>query len=226
MDELIEFALNLSSWCFLPTNHKCNRYTGPLFRIMGLRAQEMGSRLAHLTVSQYSEHKWGYVKSVAQDFSKCVLFDGTLVDDLIPQAMYAKANDWKIEDNYSTKVAIVSASLGYCQSINRLMKAAGKPGFPDDEAVFEKPDACNDFPEPRANAYDDMMDQEQAEKDAAKKAGPQEVRQTRDCRKTKPKVAATVASSRPMPANARPARFAKRPVDEISSPGLPSLTSS
>ena len=62
------------------------------------------------------------------------------------------ATDWALEDNYNTKVAVISESFGCAQSVSKLLKTVGLKPFdaePDDYG-FEMLVACNSFPMPPA----------------------------------------------------------------------------
>ena len=109
----------------------------------------------------------------------------------MPRSVYTKATGWALEDNYSTKVAVISESFGFAQSVSKLLKTAGLKPFdaePDDHGL-EKPDACDSLPMPLAESKTDKPN-----------AAP-----SKSVRKYKKKsLVALARTRRPMPAQARP----------------------
>jgi hypothetical protein len=137
LNELMEYQLHQSSWSLLPQTHRGARYSGPLLEVLRLRGVEKGNRLSTLTKDQYRDGLWGYVREVAPDWSWLKTHDGQELKDFLPRSVYKKATDWVLEDNYSTKVAVISEPFGYAQSVSKLLKTAGlKPvdAEPDDNA--------------------------------------------------------------------------------------------
>ena len=108
-----------------------------------------------------------------------------------------------LEDNHSTKVCIVSETLGYCQSVNALVKANNMTPCRPDEEDFSMPRACDSFDDPPNNKYDDMLAEEEAARAAEKPNKKAEA-------KPKAKSKGAWSSARPMPAASRPSRMATR----------------
>jgi hypothetical protein len=118
-----------------------------LLEVLRLRGEEKGSRLKALPKEKYTSGMWGYVREVAPDWTWLKTHDGQELKDFLPRSVYKKATDWVLEDNYSTKVAVISDSFGYAQSVSKLLKTVGlKPldAEPDDNG-FEMLDACTSF---------------------------------------------------------------------------------
>jgi hypothetical protein len=159
---------------------------------MCLRGEEKGNRLKTLTKDKYQSGVWGYVREVAPDWSWLKTHDGQELKDFLPRSVYKKATDWVLEDNYSTKVAVISESFGYAQSVSKLLKTAGLKPFdaePDDNG-FEMLDACNSFPMPLAEP-----------KVCTPNAEPIQLARSKHKKKAFVPQAPT---GRPMPAQARP----------------------
>ena len=198
LNELMEYQLHQSSWSFLPKKQRGSRYFGPLLEVMRLRGEEKGSRLKTLAKEKYTSGMWGYVREVAPDWTWLKTHDGQELKDFLPRTVYTKATDWVLEDNYSTKVAVISESFGFAQSVSKLLKTAGLKPFdaePDDNG-FEKPDACDSFPMPLAESKTDKPN-----------AAP-----SKSVRKYKKKSLTLLApTGRPMPAQARPKKRAAPP---------------
>ena len=199
LNELMEYQLHQSSWSLLPQTHRGARYSGPLLEVLRLRGVEKGNRLSTLTKDQYRDGLWGYVREVAPDWTWLKTHDGQELKDFLPRSVYKKATDWVLENNYSTKVAVISESFGYAQSVSKLLKTAGLKPFdaePDDNS-FEMPNACNSFPMPPAE-----------QKVCKPKAGPVQPARSKYKKKA---VVPPPATGRPMPAQARPKKRAAPP---------------
>ena len=169
-----------------------------MLEVLRLRGEEKGSRLKTLTKEKYTSGMWGYVREVAPDWTWLKTHDGQELKDFLPRTVYTKATGWVLEDNYSAKVAVISESFGFAQSVSKLLKTAGLKPFdaePDDNG-FEKPDACDSFPMPLAESKTDKPS-----------AAP-----SKSARKYKKKPLTLLApTGRPTPAQARPKKRAAPP---------------
>ena len=145
--ELAEAMFGISMDAWLPKEHKCCKYEGPLIALLKVRHEEIGTPCSSLTWTTYVAGDWGRFR-IAKPF------DGNItVDDndavLITTALMAQAaDDWVVSYPNSLHCTLSSAKLHFSQGVLPLVMVE-LPDFKIEELLMacERKHAADKFPD-------------------------------------------------------------------------------